>query len=88
MELISEILTIAYGYSKGTHQRADYLTGEGSWFGMTVLGIMLAVVIYWAVWNIKAACQKKKDDKSLRKDMGEWFLQNGEWIAEEEERKN
>ena len=63
MELISEILTIAYGYSKGTHQRADYLTGEGSWFGMTVLGIMLAVVIYWAVWNIKAACQKKKDEK-------------------------
>jgi uncharacterized protein with FMN-binding domain len=63
MELISEILILAI-YTKGTEHRAEWITGEGSWFGMIVLGVMLAVVIYWAVWNIKTASQKKKKMQS------------------------
>ena len=72
MELISEILILAI-YTKGTENRAEWITGEGSWFGMIVLGVMLAVVIYWAVWNIKTASKKKK------------MMQSGEWWDDEED---
>ena len=73
MELISEILILGIYIPNDKEGGAEWITGEGSWFGMIVLGVMLAVVIYWAVWNIKTASKKKK------------MMQSGEWWDDEEE---
>ena len=82
MELISQILLQLPDSS--SEKVGKYLTGEGSWLGMTALAAMLAFVIYWVFWNIDAASKKKKEDEIQRNETGEWVFQNGEWVLKDE----